>query len=76
MREALNRARRPYILAAYTRRYRDNNTLKSYVEWSNGARTEGDAMMYCGVPIPVGEHMGALFERALREGLTIGKEGW
>lgn len=76
--EAINRdyARRPHILAAYTRYYRDNKQLKSYVEWSDGARTEGDAMLYYGIPIPVGDHMGALFDAALRNGLTIGREVW
>lgn len=76
--EALNRdyKRRPSIVAAYTRYYSDNEQLTACVEWSDGARTEGEAMLYCGVPIPVGEHMGVLFEAALRDGLTIGREVW
>jgi hypothetical protein len=64
------------ITKAYTRRYRDNGELKSYVEWSDGSRTEGDAKMYHGIPLPCGVHMGALFDRALRDGLTIGRETW
>lgn len=77
MKEALNRdyKRRPYIVAAYTRYYNDNKQLKSYVEWSDGACTEGEAWMYHGIPIAAG-HMGALFDRALRDGLTIGREVW
>lgn len=76
--EAINRdyKRRPYIVAAYTRYYRDNKSHKSIVEWSDGSRTQGEAMLYHGIPIPVGEHMGALFDAALRDGLTIGREVW
>lgn len=64
------------ITKAYTRHYRDNDSRKAYVEWSNGSRTEGEAELYHGVMIPVGTHMGALFDRALHDGLTIGKEVW
>lgn len=66
----------PTIVKAYIRHYRDSGQRKSYIEWSNGARVEGDAMLYHGIPIPVGEHMVALFDRALRDGLTIGRETW
>lgn len=64
------------IVKAYTCHYRDNGQRKAYVEWSNGARTEGNAELYHGIMVPVGSHMGALFECALRNGLTIGKEVW
>lgn len=62
------------ILRVYTRRYSDSGQCTAYVEWSDGSRTEGPARNYNQVPI--GEHMRALFERALREGLTIGRETW
>lgn len=76
--EAINRdyKRRSYIVAVYTRYYRDNKQLSAYVEWSDSSCTESKAEMYHGIPIPVGEHMGALFDRALRDGLTIGREVW
>jgi hypothetical protein len=64
------------IARAYTRHYRDNGDLKSYVEWSDGSRTEGDATLYHGVRIPAGTHMGALFDRAIRSGLTVQHETW
>jgi hypothetical protein len=64
------------ISKVYTRRYRDNGQTTCYVEWADGARTEGAAEDYHGVLVPVGAHMGALFDRALREGLTIGREVW
>lgn len=64
------------ITKAYTRHYRDNKQSTAYVEWSNGSRTEGPAEKYHGVLIPKGPHMGALFDRALRDGLTIGREVW
>jgi hypothetical protein len=64
------------ITKAYTRFYSDNRQLKAYVEWADGSRTEGEARMYHGVLIPCGTHMGVLFDRALRDGLTIGRETW
>jgi len=64
------------IVKAYTRHYRDNNSRKAYVEWSDGSRTEGNAELYHGIMVPVGTHMGALFDRALRDGIAIGKEVW
>lgn len=64
------------ITRAYTCHYRDNDSRMAYVEWSDGSRTEGSANLYHGIMIPVGAHMGALFDRALRDGLTIGKEVW
>ena len=64
------------IVKAYTRYYSDNRQLTAYVEWENGSRTEGPAENYHGIPIPIGTHMGQLFDRALREGLTIGRERW
>lgn len=64
------------ITKVYARHYRDNGQTRAYVEWSNGDRTEGAAEKYHGVLIPKGEHMGALFDRAIREGLTVGREIW
>lgn len=68
------------IVKVYTRHYRDNDSTMAYVEWENECRrvgrTEGEAEDYYGVLIPVGSYMGALFDRALREGLTIGREVW
>lgn len=64
------------IVKAYTRHYRDNGHLAACVGWSDGSRTEGAAERYHGMLIPSGAHMGALFDRALRDGLTIGKEVW
>lgn len=64
------------ITKAYTRHYRDNDALRACVEWSDGSRTIGAAERYHGILIPSGAHMGALFDRALRDGLTIGKEVW
>lgn len=76
--EAINRdyKRRPHIVAAFTRYYRDNKAHMSVVEWSDGSSTQGEAFLYHGIPLPVGEHMGALFDRARSEGLTIGREVW
>ncbi len=68
------------ITKVYTRRYRDNGQTSCYAEWLNGrgqaGRTEGPAEDYHGLLVPAGSHMGALFDRALREGLTIGREEW
>lgn len=64
------------IIRAYTRHYNDNGQSKAYIERSNGSRTEGEAIDYHGVLIPEGEHMGALFDRALRDGLIIEHEIW
>jgi hypothetical protein len=64
------------IKRIYTRLYSDNGDHKAYAEWQGGSRTEGDAMDYHGVPIPVGTHMGALFDRAIREGLIATHETW
>lgn len=66
----------PKIVKAYTRHYRDNDSLKAYVEWSDGARTKGDAHRYHGLVLPSGIHMGALFDRAIRDGITIRREVW
>lgn len=55
------------ITAAYVRHYRDNGQTTAYVEWADGSRTEGCLS---------GMHMQALFERARREGLTIGRQVW
>lgn len=64
------------ITAAYTRQYRDNGQLKAYVEWADGSRTEGEAELYHGKRVPKGDHMGALFDRAMRDGITIRHETW
>lgn len=64
------------IKRIYTRHYRDNDQLMAYVDWANGTRTEGAAGDYHGVVVPLGTHMGVLFDRALREGLTIEREVW
>ena len=64
------------IKKIYTRHYRDNDQLMAYVEWSTGSRTEGAAEMYHGVAIPSSAHMGALFDRGIREGLTVEREVW
>lgn len=64
------------IVKAYTRHYRDNDARTAIVEWSDGSHTEGAAYLYHGLMLPRGEHMGALFDRAIRDGLTIGKEVW
>ncbi len=64
------------IKRLYTRHYRDNDQLTAYVEWSDGARTEGRAELYHGVRVPVGTHMGGLFDAGLRQGLTVEHETW
>jgi hypothetical protein len=64
------------IIRAYTRRYRDTGQVKAYVEWSDGSRTEGDAYNFRGLFLPEGTHMGALFDRALRDGLAIEHDDW
>lgn len=64
------------IKRVYTRYYRDNGQRSCFVEWADGSLTEGRAEDYHGVLIPVGTHMGTLFDRALREGLPIGREVW
>lgn len=64
------------IKRAYTRHYRDNDQLIAYVEWSDGSRVEGPAELYHGKRIPSSALMGALFERAMREGLNIEHETW
>lgn len=70
------RLRRYSIKRVYTRHYRDNGSFKAYVEWGDGSRTEGDAENYHGELIPADPHMGGLFDRALREGLTVEREVW
>lgn len=64
------------IVKAYTRYYRDSGQRTAYIEWSDGSRTEGPAQLYHGLPIPLGERMGALFDRAIRMGLTVERETW
>lgn len=64
------------IIRAYTRLYTDNKALRAYVDWEDGSRTEGSAELYHGTRIPSGLHMGALFDRAIREGLIVQHETW
>lgn len=69
------------ITKAYIRHYRDNDQTTAYVEWSDGGRTEGrlpgrektkaQTSIYL-----FGLHMGALLERAQRDGLTIDRQVW
>ncbi|MGE3307746.1 MAG: hypothetical protein AB7I52_17455 [Rhizobiaceae bacterium] len=63
----------PKIRRAFTRLYSDNRQLSAYVEWSDGARTEGRAI----APLkPAGTHMEQLFARATREGMEVTHEQW
>ncbi len=55
------------ISKAYIRHYTDNDQYTSYVEWSDGGRTEGP---------PESGHMLALFARAQRECLAVTRETW
>lgn len=59
------------VTDAYTRQYRDNGQVTTYVEWLDAkgttGRTEGDA----GNP-----HMAALLSRAAREGIAHRQEIW
>lgn len=55
------------IVKAFIRHYTDNNQTTAYVEWDDGARTEGK---------PDNTHMRALLMRAEREGLQIERETW
>lgn len=64
------------IKRIYTRLYTDNKQLTAYVDWADGARTEGRAELYHGVRVPVGAHMGELFDAGLRQGLTVEHETW
>ena len=68
------------ITAAYIRYYRDNCQLSAYVEWidSKGktGRTESKAERIGDSHYYVGQHMGALLERAHREGIAIEKQTW
>lgn len=64
------------IIKVYTRHYSDNKQNSAYVKWSDGSETEGRAEDYHGILVPVGEHMGDLFDHAIREGLTVERETW
>lgn len=68
--------KRPTIQRIYTRHYSDNLQNKAYVDWSDGSRTEGEAIDYHGILIPANEHMGALFDHGLRAGLVVERETW
>ncbi len=52
---------------AYIRHYTDNDQHTAYVEWNDGARTEGP---------PESAHMLYLFLRANKEGVRIRRETW
>lgn len=64
------------IKRIYTRVYGDTGQAKAYVEWADGSRTEGEAEDYHGIMLPVGTHLGALFDRALNDGLKLKHEVW
>lgn len=64
------------IKKVYTRHYTDNGQLMAYVEWDDGSRTEGPAEDYYGVVVPIGPHMGCLFDRALACGLVVEHQTW
>lgn len=59
------------IVKAYERTYSDTGQRVTYVEWigTDGklGRTEGQAS---------NPHMGALLNRAMREGVNFGREVW
>lgn len=64
------------IAKLITRYYSDNKQHSAIVEWSDGATTTGAAYLYHGLALPAGEHMGALFDRGIREGLTVERQVW
>lgn len=64
------------IKRIYTRHYSDSGQTTACVEWQDGACTEGPADDYHGVLVPRGAHMGALFDRAIANGLTVEREVW
>jgi|HubBroStandDraft_1064217.scaffolds.fasta_scaffold05219_4 hypothetical protein len=68
--------KRHIIKSAKLRRYSDSGQLQSQIEWGDGSTTVGAAEMYHGLMIPSGSHMGSLFDRAIRDGLTIEREVW
>lgn len=68
--------RKYQIKSATLRRYSDTGQLQSQIEWGDGSTTVGGAEMYHGLMIPSGVHMGALFDRAIREGAAIKRETW
>lgn len=64
------------IKRIYTRRYHDTGQCTAYVDWANGVRTEGAAEDYHGILLPKGVHLGAVFDRALNDGLKLEHEEW
>lgn len=70
------------ITKAFIRYYRDNGQYQASVHWSDGSTTSGMVKRKpsCFLMRPssfvLGSHLEALFARAQREGLTIGKEIW
>lgn len=68
------------IKRIYVRKYRDNGQVTAYVDWADGARTEG-SLAVCDLPryrpmFSFGRHMHALFQRAKRDGLRLERECW
>jgi hypothetical protein len=59
------------IVRAYVRHYSDSGQSIAYVEWLD---TKGKSGTTGGNPD--NPHMVALFDRAIREGLTIETETW
>lgn len=42
----------------------------------NSWHVAGSAYLYHGMALPTGEHMGALFDRGIREGLAVERQVW
>lgn len=73
----------PSIAKAFIRCYRDNRMYQANIEWSDGSVTQGTiqpknskAYLMRLHDFKLGPHLEALFARAEREGVTIGKELW
>lgn len=59
-----------------TRLYTDSDQRVAFVDWDDGSRTQGQAQDYHGVLVPTADHMSALFDRGLREGLRVERAVW
>lgn len=72
------------ITKAYVRKYSDSGQVTAYVEWidhkGRTGRTEGGApgtpCPCCGAKRKATTHMGALFERAERQGIVVERQEW
>ena len=69
------------ITKAYIRHYSDNGQTTAYVEWidHNGkpGRTEGNIRKHSGTLSECyGDHMGALFARAICHGINVERQTW